>query len=226
MDERYPRTIKYLALLALTLASVLLPDAGRADPDYAPAFFEWFHSVEFDDAASVAKLLARGTNPDITDRKGNTLLILAAKANARRVLKILLGSKAEINAWNNHSETALMLAAYHGHLDVVRELLVHRALVDKKGWTALIYAAFNGHLEIASVLLESGGNVNAATDNGSTALMMAARQGHLEMVKLLLQHGADKNLRSDSGASARDYALKANNTDIARLIREADDGGS
>ena len=43
-------------------------------------------------------------------------------------------------------------------------------------------AAYNGHLEVVRVLLKAGADKNAAKQDGATALMMAARNGHLEVV--------------------------------------------
>ena len=81
--------------------------------------------------------------------------------------------------------------------------------------------AFNGHLDIAKLLVKSGADVNAISENGSTALIVAAKGGHIDVVKLLLANRADPNKAVESGETAFDIALKNQNTDIAELLRKA-----
>ena len=53
--------------------------------------------------------------------------------------------------------TPLHLAAEHGHMEVIRILLEHKADKDKSsphGLTPLRLAALNGHTEVVKLLLE------------------------------------------------------------------------
>ena len=59
-------------------------------------------------------------------------------------------------------------------------------LANNNGLTALMLAAGHGHVEVVRVLLEAGADVNLASNNGSTASMLAAGQGHVEVVRLLV----------------------------------------
>lgn len=59
--------------------------------------------------------------------------------------------------------------------------------------TALILAARGGNLQIAKLLLREGADVNARGVAGYTSLIEAVRSGRVEMAKFLLEHGARPN---------------------------------
>ncbi|MGB6064639.1 MAG: ankyrin repeat domain-containing protein [Desulfomonilaceae bacterium] len=61
---------------------------------------------------------------------------------------------------------------------------------DDRGETALMVACFEGHAEIVGLLLKRGADVNAKTKYGYTALQAASANGHTEIVDLLKGHGA------------------------------------
>ena len=86
---------------------------------------------------------------------------------------------ANVDAVHRKSKTALMIAAWNGHTDIVNALVEsHGANVDacsKRGWTALMLAAWNGHTDTVNALAGThGANVDAVDEFGETALMLAA----------------------------------------------------
>ncbi|KAM4772606.1 kinase D-interacting substrate of 220 kDa [Rhinophrynus dorsalis] len=98
---------------------------------------------------------------------------------------------------NENGQTALMLAAEQGNLEIVQELLRKRAncnLEDVDNWTALISAAKEGHLEIVRELLNYNANLEHRDMGGWTALMWASYKGCTEVVDLLLAKGANPNI--------------------------------
>ena len=56
------------------------------------------------------------------------------------------------------------------------------------GVAALTFAASKGHLEIVRALLQHGALVNAVDNSDSSALIAAARNGHLDVVGHLVSN--------------------------------------
>ena len=52
-------------------------------------------------------------------------------------------------------------------------MLMKRSIVV---FTALIFAAYNGHLEIVKYLIEADANVNEQTNDGFTGLILVLRR--------------------------------------------------
>ena len=51
-------------------------------------------------------------------------------------------------------------------------------------------ASQEGHVDVARLLVDSGADIDTATEEGLTALMIARHFGHTAIVKLLLDAGA------------------------------------
>lgn len=192
-------------------------------PFYAGAdtYDDLMNAVKAGDAATVAGLFKRGVDVDTTDREGNSLLMLAARDGRTELLDLCLSQRPKVNFRNSTGDTALRLAAYHGHKEIVEKLIAAGAYVNMSGWTPLMYAAFNGHADIVRLLMLAGADVNAAAENGMTALIVATRNSHVEVARLLLGAQADPNRHTESGETALDVALKTQNTDIAEMLRRA-----
>ena len=66
------------------------------------------------------------------------------------------------------------------------------------GATALIMAAWYGHADIVEMLLQSNANVNAKDKNHRTALFYASEYGRTQVVRVLLQYNPDLNIKGKS----------------------------
>merc|ERR1712098_705631 len=80
------------------------------------------------------------------------------------------------------------------------------------GETALMIAAWDGHLEILKFLLEENANIDKTDDNGDTALMKAARSywGTLEIVNYLLNRNAKIDIKKKKRSrTSQIYELRA-----------------
>ena len=165
-------------------------------------------AVKFDDTNGVKASLAQGFNPNLTDEKGNPLLVLAIKDRSNGVIEVLLASKEmDVDLSNKQGETPLMIASINGDLPLVKTLVLkHRAQLDHIGWTPLHYACSRGQLEVAQFLIANGALVDSTNPGGTTPLMMAVQSGNEFLVKLLLDKGANLQLRNGLGLSAIDIA--------------------
>ena len=73
------------------------------------------------------KLFLEGISPDSKDQFGNTLLIVAAQNNNKRILKICLRYGAQINMQNLMGNTALHFAKQYGYSEIFEYLIIKGA---------------------------------------------------------------------------------------------------
>ena len=90
------------------------------------------------------------------------------------------------------------MAAHNGELEIVRELILAGADVNKVGdsdlgWTPLVTAVSHRHTDIVKLLIAANADVNCTTTNGKSPLLIATYSGRLEVVRILLAAGANPN---------------------------------
>jgi ankyrin repeat protein len=94
-----------------------------------------------------------------------------------------------------------------------------RAATRIGGYTPLILAAQHGHADVIAPLIAANADVNAKTMNGTTPLMLAAASGSVDAVKLLLDKGADVNAKeSVRGMNAAMFAAASNRAAVVSLL--------
>ncbi len=188
-----------LALYLLLALEVPLSVAGSYD--------DLFVAIIRDDVGSLAKLLARGVDPNSRDPSGQPALIVAIRRESPRAFDLLLAQPTlDPDAANAADETALMLTAIAGDIDASRKLLARGAKAQRTGWSPIHYAASGPSTDMTRLLLDSGASADAESPNGTTPLMLAARHAPEATVELLLQRGADPRRRNQRGLQAIDFA--------------------
>lgn len=94
-----------------------------------------------------------------------------------------------------------------------------------EGWTPLIVASYHGHLELARALIERGADVNAVNRKGTSVLMYAKsaalRDGNYAVMDFLLAAGANVFHRDRFGRDIEDYARELQSPVLVRYIVEA-----
>jgi hypothetical protein len=188
----------------------------------AGAYEDFFKAVEFDDAASVSRLLGRGFDPNTLSESGQLPLFLALREGSYKVATALVAHpEIRIDKANAVGETPLMVTAMKGSMEWTQRLVERGALVDRDGWTPLQYAATGPDPAIAGFLLDRGARIDALSPRGTTALMLAARYGDERTVALLLERGADAKLRDPRGMSASDFARGGGREPLAQRLDQA-----
>jgi uncharacterized protein len=215
IDRHTARWPAAAGLVALVLLTVTFGARAQQLLD------DFFIFVANDRVADVKRVLAQGLDPDSVDKNGDPALVVAVRAGNAATLDVLLQTRANVNARNRFGDTALMVAALGGRLDLVKSLRTHGAEINQRGWNALIYAATGGHDAVVTYLLAQGADIDSASPNGMTALMMAAHEGRLSTLDLLIARGANVSRRNDNGASALDWAKRSNEPRLAEHLRRA-----
>lgn len=95
---------------------------------------------------------------------------------------------------------------------------------DRHGQTALMLAAHHGHGEIAAILVEAGADLDVAAKHNLTALMLAIVAGHAAVARVLVQAGADLDVRGTgapgfAGKTAYDLAVARGMTELYAGLR-------
>jgi len=203
--------------LRRALACMLLSSCAAFGADDSTTFSR---AVKLDNDPVVRDLLRKGMDPNLRDpERRDPALVQAVREDAPRIIALLLATpNIDLEAQAANGDTALMLAAYKGKIDLVRALIAKGAYPNRPGWTALHYAASAGHADIVALLLEHHAYIDADSPNRTTPLMMAARDGREECVKLLLAEGADSTLRNEAGLDAWDFAKAGNHIVTANMI--------
>lgn len=141
-----------------------------------------------------------------------------------RISSVRKGIEAGMDAGaaDARSLTALHMAAYNGHSDVVKLLLEQDVEVDPRdaeGKTPLLHACTGPFAKTVEILIEAGADVNAAESTESfTPLMMAAGLGQTEVVKVLLSNKADKSIKDEDNEMAIDHARNSGHAEIVALL--------
>jgi ankyrin repeat protein len=187
---------------------------------------------------------------DAKDDKGSSALLLSAYYGRPEMTALLLslgarvgffeacavGLSAEVERTLGQSPdsvrqrshdgwTALHLAAFFGHLEVVTLLLDGGSdplaiSHNHEANLALNAAAAAGRNDVVRLLIERGCPVDArGSGTGYTALHLAAHAGRAALVQFLLDAGADRSLTIATGETALDLARKSKHDAVVDLFR-------
>ncbi len=148
-----------------------------------------FDFVRQGQTEAVAAYFAEGHTPNITNERGDSLLILAAYYCHADLVKLLLQQpNIEVDFQNG------------------------------MGFTALTGATFRGDVGIMQQLITAGSNINHCNLSGQTALMFAALGSQTEAAKLLLANGADAKVRDQAGKDAATLAQEQGAAEIIQIL--------
>ena len=128
---------------------------------------------------------------------------------------------ADVNFSDRHGWSPLCIAAFNGHVDVIRSLVNNEAILDQtdREFTALIFAATQGHMVIVEILISKGADIEYRTKAGDTALTATVgcfRDVHI--IKILINNRANIEHKTNDGNTALTNASKYGRLDIVMLL--------
>jgi ankyrin repeat protein len=96
---------------------------------------------------------------------------------------------------------------------------------DDHGQTALMNAARHGRTRVVRLLVDRGGGLNYTAKYGLTALMLAVVAGHADVVRILVEAGADLEARGTgapgfAGRTALDLAEAIGSQPVVQALRQ------
>ena len=174
-----------LALIALSALSVSAQSNIGQDA-LLPA-------IRRGDTASVAQLIERGVNPNITDEEGVPALMLATLFADVECVEVLLEGGANPNRSNAEGTPPLIWAMPDSAK--ARLLLEHGAEVNARSVTLgrtplLVAATFPQSVDVLGLLIAYGADVHAEDSSGDNALSLAIRQADIGVVRFLVDREA------------------------------------
>ena len=193
------------------IARVLIAAKAKVDVATDLGVTPLLHAARSGDAAMVDLLLRAGANPSLPHAEGETPLMAASKSGSVAAVRALLARGARVNDTDKfQNQSALMLAAAEGHVEVAGILLEAGADPNKQahatslstrknadhptgGFTALMWAARNGNDAMVRRLVKGGANLNLKNGDGASATMIAIWNDRFDMAATLAELGADVN---------------------------------
>jgi ankyrin repeat protein len=167
-----------------------------------------------------------------TDNKTSQMLVAGLmKAAEKGYLDIVALFSAfaptAVTMKNEQGLSALMVAAQHGHTDIVSYLIEEGGAKEHErnnisGETPLMLAALHGHLESVLYFMEESEeewDINEKNTNGQTALMLAALNGHTKIVKALTEYNKESvNVVDNKGNTAFMLAVQSGKIDTIEIL--------
>mgnify|MGYP003585218291 FL=1 len=147
----------------------------------------------------VEYLITSGADINKQDQTCFNPFLLACLNNDLRLLRIVLKAHPDLNCLSRFGGVGLTPACEKGHIDIVRELLLHTGInvnhTNFVGWTPLLEAIIlndggSTQQEIVRLLLEHGANPHMTDKYGKTPLTLAQEKGYTDIAQLLIAAGA------------------------------------
>ena len=192
-------------LLVSIMAVLILVGVGNAKPAETKYELALINAAKEGNAAQVRGLLEAGTDPNVTDIKGNSPLIYAAQKDLASV-DMLLYAGADINQADNDGITPLFVSVLYSPANIRARFLkekynpnavmCHIRSNRRKCFTLLFVAVESGNKDVVEAILKRGADVNKYVGK-NTPLLKALSKGQdpdATITEILLKAGADPYL--------------------------------
>ncbi|AWB89559.1 ankyrin repeat domain-containing protein [Salinibacterium hongtaonis] len=131
------------------MADTTTPELTPEEHDFLESVFEMARTGAVE---QLAPLLDAGIPVDLTNSRGDTLLILAAYHQHPQAVAALIERGADVNRVNDMEQTAMSCAVFRNNSEIVTTLLAAGADPDLGGHTAQAIARQFGLAEMEELL--------------------------------------------------------------------------
>ena len=183
-----------------------------------------FSAIVAGDTAGLQVAIDAGESVNEFDESPQVPLVFAAQRGLAALVSVLVSNGADLDTESGKQKnTALMLAAYNGHPNVVGLLIEAGAdlyLVNDFTETARECAVQDKtlkHAEALRLLLEAGMPPRNPETLPCSTMMDAARSGNVKAIEHLVVHGADVNEVREFG-TALTTAAEENQIKVAEYL--------
>jgi len=191
---------------ALTTAHTQTLNRFFDDPLFGAVVHNQLHIVRW--------LIAHGAPVNIRASYGWTPLMEAAAENRIDMVKCLvLDGGADIDAIKDDGASALYLAAWRGHIEVVRFLLARGAIPQQSAnvdMCPFAVAIQQGHEDVVRALLATRTVLGTSVDQSWSCLHVCAGVGNTQVARILIAAGAAVNCRMSGGFTPLHVAVWKN----------------
>jgi len=133
----------------------------------------------------------------------------------------------KVNKCDTDNRSALHVAVYMGHMDLVSILLANGALVNQQDSfgrgilsTVLFSTVSNSQLQlnITQTLIKHNADLNQCDNEQKTPLILAVLENNISFIDLLIQNNADMDAIDSDGHTAITYAVKHNYSHLVDFL--------
>ena len=142
---------------------------------------------------------------DVADNLGRTALYWAARRGDLKATTLLLdyGANTDPPRKRRKGTSPLLAAAEAGNVDIVEQLIAHKAAVDVRNQDDACplhrAATLKDGLRCVQALLQAGADVNCVDSDNRTPLLTATCYGWVDIAETLLAAGADIEALCEDG---------------------------
>jgi ankyrin repeat protein len=170
---------------------------------------------------AVMMLLQHHADPNKSDQKGITALMLAAFHGHTEIVEMLLEHGADVNQENQKGGTALAFAVNQKKKNPAKLLLEHGA----QGGKSIRQKVFDRILawetpELSKLLLESIATIEIAVFDTHEKLTEAVHSGTIKIARLWIEQGADVNTTDEEQRTLLMDAAFRGNAEMVTLLLE------
>ncbi|KAF8217377.1 ankyrin repeat-containing domain protein [Mycena galopus ATCC 62051] len=172
-------------------------------------------------------LVEHNTSGDLATRYGGTALDIASEKGHLDIGMLLIEHKAAVNWANASIEGVKFLLKCGADVNAIGASLGQFQVsfilnweTDRHNNMPLHDVSAQGRTDVVQLLVESGADVNAISNNDRTALHQASINGHINVVKYLVKRGANINAIDKDRKTALHDASAEGHTDIVKFLVE------